>query len=88
MRRYLFVVDGGFAKVTQNITLADKVFAKHIVAKNLRDPVALQAWVASMSQVLQQDGNQVSQDEKLVFVGLEAYMYKNQVVLYFALNNF
>jgi len=78
VRRYLAVVSGGCSKSKQDVALTDKDFAKHVVAKSMRDPKQLQAWVASMSDLLQQDGQQVSQDEKLVFVGLEAYMYKNQ----------
>lgn len=62
----------------KDLALTDKDFAKHVVDKGLKDVTAVQAFVAAMSQAIDGQGGEVPQHERLIAIGLEAYMYKNQ----------
>ena len=77
VRRWLHLEDEE-AQSNHGAAFTDKEFAKQLVAKNIRTKTALQAWVAEESRRLHAQRTPKAIDERLVIVGMEAYMYKNQ----------
>jgi len=75
VRRYLAVESGS---THTDVALSDKDFASQVVSRQFRDPVSLQAWVTSSRGKLRVDKKALPQDELIVLVGLEAYMFKHQ----------
>ena len=76
VRRYLAVEEG--PPVSQEAALPDKEFAAQLVRKKFGTVLMLQAWVAEARQKINADRHALPEDEHLLLVGLEAYMYKHQ----------
>lgn len=78
VRRFLALEAPAEPKSQKDVSLTDKEFAKHVVAKKLLDVTAVQSHVAGVVAALKNDARAVPKDEALVVYGMEAYMYKHQ----------
>ena len=73
VRRYLGLQDSA-TKSGKDVALSDKEFSAHLVGQNLRDMVALMAWIQGRAP----NAKGAPMDERLLAIGMEAYMYKHQ----------
>ena len=80
VRRFLSLDSSANAGSNKDIALTDKDFAKQVVDKNLLDVTAVQGFVAAMCEAVERDAGGVPQHDRLVAIGMEAYMYKNQAI--------
>ena len=78
VRRHLSINSEGANVGKKDVALTDKEFASHIVEKSLHDVIQVQAWVASMMDLMKRVNNPVPLDHRATAIGMEAYMYKNQ----------
>ena len=79
VRRYLGVESGESTK--KDLSLTDKEFAAHVLAKGLETLLELQAWVTTTRDRLQEDRQALPEEQHMAFIGIEAYMFKNQADL-------
>ena len=71
VRRYLSVQDGVESK-NKDVAFSDKEFAAHIIAKNVRTKLQLQAWIATVTANVKRSPKYFSVDERvIILVGLE-----------------
>ena len=73
-RRFLGISGDGATSKKGDVSFTDKEFSEHVVAKNLTAGLQLQAWVAQAKA----QGSDLPVEERLVYVGMESYMYKYQ----------
>jgi hypothetical protein len=64
--------------IFRGVCVSSKEFSQHVVAQGLRDITSLMAWVHQQMQ--QKD--LITEDEFLIAVGLEAFMYIGHPQLY------
>ena len=80
VRRFLSLDTPAATNSKKDIALTDKDFAKHVVDKNLLAVTAVQGFVSSMAEAVDRNPNTVPQHDRLIAIGMEAYMYKNQAI--------
>lgn len=72
VRRFLGAVEPGGSR--KDVSLTDKEFADHIVARGLHDRTQVLAWI----EWSKQQGQALAVEERMVSIGVEAFVYKNQ----------